>query len=352
MNAPRQSPHLAAPQTRACSDIRGNLRRSTSSTSGMHLAVPSFSLYKTTINLYIPFIEVNRNSSVISSSLAPSPNMDRLTSTRRTPNLLDLPVEIRHCIYSYLFLHRDPIWMGTRYIGLRFGEANDPVFCTTFFRVSKKAHLDAISYAYGSNQIVLKDTFEAFTSLSSTALASIENLTVVHTSWTEENASEGRAWTCLKAKCSGLKILEVELHSDLLLQSVRHLADFFALIPSNEHRPGMVLDIYVWARHFDFDGGTRDYSRSLQMLRGGHRKTPSTPTLADPRTRVLRLPSKARSIVLCADMNAATLQALDAFLDDHDEIPLVKTTEHLPTTGRRAIGRTDHFCYTWTEATA
>lgn len=270
--------------------------------------------------------------------------------TRKTPNLLDLPVEIRHCIYSYLFLHCNPIWIGTRYIGLRFGDAYDPVFCTPFFRVSKKAHLDGISYAYGANQIVLKDTFEAFTSLSSAALASIENLTLIHSSWTQENAPEDKAWECLKRKCIGLKHMEVDLHSDLLLQSVRFLSDFFASLPSNYGRPSLLLDLYVWARHFDFDGGTKDYSRSLVLLKGGHKKTPSTPNFVSPRTRVLRLPSKAKAIVLTADMNEATVQALDAFLAEHDEIPLVKTSENLPTIGRRSIGRTERFCYTWTEA--
>lgn len=271
-------------------------------------------------------------------------------ASRKTPNLLDLPVEIRHGIYSNLFLHQNPIPIGTRYIGLRFGEAYDPVFCTPFFRVSKKAYLDAISYAYGANQLVLKDTFKAFTSLSPIALAAIEHLTVVHSSWTAEHESEGQAWDCLKANCSGLRYLEVELHSDLLLQSVRHLKELFASILPNEHQPSLVLDLYVWARHFDFDGGTRDYSRSLQMLRGGHKKTPSTPNFVAPKTRVQRFPRTAKSIVLSADLNAATVQALDDFLDDNDEIPLVKTTEPMSKTGRRSIGRTNRFCYTWVGA--
>ena len=273
----------------------------------------------------------------------------RPMSSTKIPNLLDLPVEIRHSIYSYLFLHRSPIAIGTRYIGLKFGEAYDPVFYTPFFWVSKKAHLDSISYAYGVNQLVLKDTFKAFTSLSDTALAAIEHLTVVHSSWTAEHESEGEAWSCLKAKCSGLKYLEVELHSDLLLQSVRYITEFFASMPPDERRPSLVLDLYVWARHFDFDGGTRDYIRSLQMLRGGHKKTPTTPNFVDPKARVLRLPRKAKSIVLSADLNAATVQALDAFLAENDEIKLVKTSEIIPRTGRRSSGRTDRFCYTWTE---
>ena len=268
-------------------------------------------------------------------------------SSKTTPNLLELPVEIRHAVYSYLFLHRSPVSIGTKYIGLRFGEAYDPVFYTPFFRVSKRAHLDSISYAYGANQIVLKDTFAAFISLSSTALAAVEHLTVVHSTWTAEHESEGKAWDCLKAKCSGLKYLEVDLHSDLLLQSIRHLAQFFASIPSHENRPILILDLHVWARHFDFDGGTRDYSRSLQLLRGGHRKTPSTPNFVDPKTRVMRLPSKAKAIVLSADTNAATVQAIDAFLADSEEIALIKTTETISATGKRSIGRTDRFYYTW-----
>lgn len=267
--------------------------------------------------------------------------------TLKTPNLLDLPVEIRHGIYSYLFLHQSPIQIGTRYIGLKSSEAYDPVFYTPFFQVSKKAHLDAISYAYGANQFVLKDTFKAFTSLSSTALAAIENLTVVHSSWIAEHESEDQAWGCLKANCIGLRYLEVELHSDLLLQSMQYLNQFFASIPRNEHRPALVLNLYVWAKHFDFDGGTRDYSRSLQMLRGGHRKSPNAPNFVDPRVRVLRLPSRAKNIVLSADLNAATVQAVDAFLDDNENLSLVKTREPIPKTGRRSVGRSDRFCYSW-----
>lgn len=263
------------------------------------------------------------------------------------PNLLDLPIEIRHRIYRHLFLHENPVAIGTRYIGLRFGDDYDPVFCTPLFRVSKRASYDAISYAYGKNQLVLKDTFKAFTSLSSIALASIEHLTVVHSSWTAEHESEDQAWSCLKAQCTGLKDLEVELHSDLLLQTVRYLGELFHTVPPHCPRPSLKLDLYVWARHFDLDGGNRDYSRSLQLLRGGHKKTLSTPNFVNPRVRVQRLPSTATSIVLSADLNTATIQALDDFLDEHDEIPLIKTTEPLSKTGRRSLGRTDRFCYTW-----
>jgi hypothetical protein len=269
-----------------------------------------------------------------------------------TPNLLDLPVEIRHGIYCHLYLHEFPVSVGTRYIGLRFGDDYDPVFCTPFFRVSKRAHLDAISYAYGKNKLVLKDTFKAFTSLSSIALAAIEHLTVVHSSWTAEHESEGQAWNCLKANCSGLKDLEVELHSDLLLQTVRHLHELFTTIPPNGPRPSLILDIYVWERHFDFDGGNHDYSRSLQMLRGGHKKSPSAPHFVDPKIRIKRLPTNATSIVLSADLNAATVQALDDFLDDNDEIPLAKTTEPISKTSKRSIGRTSRFCYTWRDLSA
>lgn len=264
-----------------------------------------------------------------------------------TPNLLDLPVEIRHGIYRHLFLHQNPISIGTRYIGLKFGDDYDPVFCTPFFRVSRRAHLDAISYAYGKNQLVLKGTFKAFVSLSSIALAAIGNLTVIHSTWTAEQESEGQAWDYLKANCSGLKDLEVELHIDLLLQTVRYLCELFDSIPAHDPRPNLKLDLYVWARHFDLDGGNRDYSRSLQILRGGHKRTPSTPNFVDPKVRIQRLPSNATSIVLSADLNAVTIQALDDFLDEHDEIPLVKTIEAISKTGKRSTGRTDRFCYTW-----
>ena len=275
-----------------------------------------------------------------------------MSSPSTTPNLLDLPVEIRHKIYSHLFLHAYPIAIGTTYTGLQYAGENDPIFCTPLFRVSKKVHLDTISYAYGKNQLILKDTFKAFTSLSSIALAAIEHLTIVHSSWTAEHESESQAWDCLKAKCSGLRYLEVELHSDLLLQAVQHLHLLFASIPQGGSRPALVLELYVWARHFDFDGGNRDYSRSLQMLRGGHKKTPSTPYFVEPKARVQRLPKSARNIVLSTDLNAATVQALDDFLDDRDDILLVKTTEPMSKTGRRSIGRTDRFCYTWTDTAA
>lgn len=269
-----------------------------------------------------------------------------------TPNLLDLPVEIRHGIYRHLYLHPFPIYIGTGSVGFGFGDDHDSVFCTPFFRVSKRAHLDAISYAYGKNQLVLKDAFKVFTSLSSTALAAIEHLTVVHCSWTAEHDSEGQAWNCLKANCSGLKDLELELHSDLLLQTVRHLREFFAAIPPNRPRPSLVLDVYVWARHLDFDGGNHDYTRSLQMLRGGHKKSPSTTHFVDPKIRIRRLPSNATSIVLSADLDAATVHALDEFLDDNDDIPLVKTTKLISKNSMRSIGRTNRFCYTWRDSSA
>jgi len=88
------------------------------------------------------------------------------------------------------------------------------------------------------------------------------------------------------------------------------------------------------------------------MLRGGHKKTPSTPYFVEPKARVQRLPKSARNIVLSTDLNAATVQALDDFLDDRDDILLVKTTEPMSKIGRRSVGRTDRFCYTWTDTAA
>ena len=124
--------------------------------------------------------------------------------------LLDLPVEVRHNIYSHLFKHTgQSIWIHSPYRGLLFpsslSEPREPVFHTQIFRTSKAICADTISFAYGTNDLVLQDScHSAFCGLSRDALASIKDLTVIHHRWVEETSVEQLAWERIRDNCTGL----------------------------------------------------------------------------------------------------------------------------------------------------
>src|SRR5207247_1901006 len=149
---------------------------------------------------------------------------------------------------------------------------------------------DAIAYAYGANDFVLRDSYPAFCNLGPHALASIRDLTVIHNAWTAENDNENRAWQIMKTECTGLKCLELDLHADMLLEVVAYLPLFFASLHPNDNDPTVILDLYVWERHFAFDSTERDCYRSLDLLQGNHQKSLHSPKFVHPGDRVMRLP--------------------------------------------------------------
>lgn len=277
------------------------------------------------------------------------------TLLRKGRTFMDLPAEIRYAIYRYLFCHHgeSPIWLSTKYCALQTFEPveeEEPIFHTAIFRVCRAIHEDSVKFAYGVNNFVLRDSFPAFCRLGSSALAAIRHLTIMHTTWTSENEAEDRAWAVIQRQCTNLKRLEVELHADLLLQSIPHLTLFFHSLARDDQRrppPGLTLDLYVWDKYFSFDPSDRDMYRARNLLLGIEEKCSHTPRFVDPQARVLRLPSAAEDIVLRADVSQSAVQALDNFLKCSWWIPLVKETRVLPITGRRAVGRSKRFCYVW-----
>lgn len=259
---------------------------------------------------------------------------------------MDLPIEVRHAIYTHLFCHQgSPISISQKYRGLNSFEPSEPIFYTEMFRVCKAIYHDAIAFAYSANEFILQDSYPAFCCLGSEAHRSIKDLTVVHNHWTSEDAVEILAWDFIQTRCTGLKCLEVDLHSDMLLEAVSHLNLFYKALKVGENRPTISLDLYVWERHFSFDPVDREYRRSLALLRGTHEKSRYTPNFVNPRKRVLRLPSSPSDIVFSSDVSPAAVQALDNFLESVDNIHLIKTQRALPNTGRRACGRSARFCY-------
>jgi hypothetical protein len=267
--------------------------------------------------------------------------------TRQQLGLMSLPTEVRHAIYKYLFCHKgSPVWLGTRYMDLKGMEPSEPTFHTQLFRVCKDISLDAISFAYSANEFVLRDSFPSFCGLGKAALGAITSLTVIHSSWTAAHAMEDASWNVIKTDCLRLKSLELDLHSDVLLDAIKYLGDFFGSLQQNQF---LTLDLYVWERHFSFvDNSDHEYTRSLHLLNGIHETSSSTPRFINPQERVMRLPSSARDIVLSADVNSGAIQALDNFLESNKQISLTKERQPLPKVGRRACGRSARYCYVWT----
>ena len=266
--------------------------------------------------------------------------------------LLDLPIECRHSIYQYLFCHSSsPVWLSSKYSGWDCFQSPEPVFHTQLFRVCKSISNDAIIFAYSANKFILRDSNPAFRRLGKLALASLKDLTVIHNAWTAEHREENTALEIMKASCTGLKCLELDLHADMLLEAVSYLTYLWRLSQPGVHRPNLVLDFYVWERHFAFDSTARDFSRSIDLLQGTHKKSTRTPNFVHPLTRIHRLPTSPDDIILSADVGQGLIQAMDLFLSRNTSLPLVKQQQILPISGRRSCGRSARFCYTWEEPT-
>ncbi|KIV85450.1 hypothetical protein PV11_01144 [Exophiala sideris] len=265
-----------------------------------------------------------------------------------------LPPEIRHQIYTHLFCHKPaPIPLGPGILEPRFGlpgkdDARDkqPTFYTAIFRVNKSISRDALRFAYSANSFQLTADLSCFFGLSQTALASIKSLTVFNNCWIEGRPST-KVWDILNQKCSSLETLAVQPSSHLLWQALPHLKEYVHSFPQGQPKPRLIIDVYVWDRHFSFDTAEHEYQRALQELNGGT-GADGTQGFMRPGEIAIRLPKQVKQIDFVLDVNAGGVRALTEFLQSSSDLPLVKTTELLPCKNYRVGSRIRH-CYVWLE---
>ncbi|KIX10331.1 uncharacterized protein Z518_01413 [Rhinocladiella mackenziei CBS 650.93] len=280
-----------------------------------------------------------------------------MTSThpaQRRLGLLDLPPEVRHKIYRYLFCHKPlPITLGS---GDRIPQINEtwldvdetePTFYTEIFRVNKAISCDALQFAYSANSFRLFTDLHSFCRLGATALASIRTLAIFNNCW-KPGGHISVIWDTFNQRCPSLEYLIVQPSSHILLQAIPHLKDFFASIPQNEPRPRLVLDIHVWDRHFSFDIPDREHKKALEELHGtwgaaGWRG------FADPEEIVMRMPRHVKQIDFVLEMGPGAVQALNEFLHESPNVFFVETDEQLSYSGHQREGRRAHHCYYWEE---
>ncbi|KAI1626906.1 hypothetical protein EDD37DRAFT_237602 [Exophiala viscosa] len=264
----------------------------------------------------------------------------------------DLPPEIRHQIYTHLFCHKpSPIPLGPGILEPRFGlpgkdDARDeqPTFYTALFRVNRRISRDALRFAYSVNSFQLTADLSCFFRLSQTALASIKTLTVFNNCWIEGRPST-KVWDILNQKCSSLETLAVQPSSHLLWQALPHLKEYAASLEQGRPRPRLVVDVYVWERHFSFDTAEHEYQRALQELNGAT-GAGGTRGFVSPVEMAMRLPRHVKQIDFVLDVNAGGVQALTEFLQISPDLPLVKVVEPLPCKNYRVGSRIRH-CYVW-----
>jgi hypothetical protein len=269
---------------------------------------------------------------------------------RRTDNwLLDLPTEVRHSIYEYLFCDSpSPVWLIHHYPSWPSleVESKDWIFQTQVFRLCKRIYEDAVRFAYGFNVFKLQDDFSTFGCLGMTALSSIRHLTIVQGAWRAETPHEDKAWQVVGKHCPSLEWLEVVLHADMLIPAIPYLRSFLDDAKRQGNSPSIGVDLHVWDRHFSFDVGHRDYGRAQKMIEGTHVDGPHNPKFISPEKRVMRLPSRTQEIVLTADVTAGTIRALDDYLETTSPVSLKKSSRTVPRKGYRAAGgRSSRYWY-------
>ncbi|KAJ9632814.1 uncharacterized protein PV06_02784 [Exophiala oligosperma] len=267
--------------------------------------------------------------------------------------LLDLPLEVRHQIYKHLFCHRAwPIPLGPGSLApLQLQDKNDlaePIFQTAIFRVNRAVGTDALRFAYSANNFQLPADLTTFCHLGDIALASIRTLTVHNNCWLVGEGSR-RVWDIINHKCADLELLIVQPSTHLLWQAIPHLKEYVASFGNDTlSRPKLVLDLYVFDRHFSFDLPEREYHRALQELKGIVDSDYAWRGFVPVREIVSFLPKHVKRIDFVLDVSAGGVRALDEVLRDSSDLPLVKTA--LPSPGRDyRYGHRAQLCYIWKE---
>ena len=237
--------------------------------------------------------------------------------------LLDLPTEVRHRIFGYLFCaNPGQLWMSSLYKATSLGRVTTayPIFQTQVFRLCTKMYRDAIMFAYSANDFLIRDDFSAFWNLGAAALASIRHLTVMQAARDPHTSVEERAvWPIIQQYCTNIAQLHVPLHDETLLPVVPYLK----LLPKSQK---LYLDLSVWDRHFTYDSVMHEHARAKRLIEEGRSGESNRLEYCSPTERVMRLPKHAREIILSADLTEGSIRALDEYIASQDRPFLLKSS--------------------------
>ena len=274
-------------------------------------------------------------------------------SLRRPATLTDLPTEVRHQIYSYLFsCSTGSISLScTPHDSRMFNWINDAgppeaPFCTSLFRLNKAISNDALQFAYSANSFSLNGNLSRLQSLGVIALASIKRLTLFNNFWAISQEVLVQLRQLLDSRCTSLEVFTLETSAHFVVQSLPYLQDFLDEIPKESPRPKLVLDLYVLDRHFSFDAPEKDYRLSLLCL---HKKSVHL-GLVDPfpaAESVKQLPRRTKQITIVSDVGTGFIRALDEFLLEFPEHRFVKTQNPPSSLDVLRPGRSTRIWYIW-----
>ena len=267
-------------------------------------------------------------------------------------SLLELPVEVRYQIYSYLFCHKpSPITLGIQdffskwALSSPFDEPQEPTFYTALFRVNKAVSRDAVRFAYSSNSFRFDKDIETFCRLGPIALASIKTLRVYKNAWLSSGYATG-LWETLNRSCSGLELLVAEAASHVLQGAIPYLKDYMASIPAGCTKPRLILDLTVLERHFSFDFPDREYQSALQELHDNveDRKWQQFNLQS---TYVMRLPRQVKEIQFVVAIGPGAYRALHETLKEHPDLGFVESEDVASVAGDGMEGRGKRQCFIW-----
>lgn len=272
---------------------------------------------------------------------------------RQPATLTDLPTEVRHQIYTYLFCcSTGPISLSCRPHDPKasswLGDDGPPeaTFCTSLFRLNKAISIDALQFAYSANSFSLNGNLNRLRSLGSIALASIKRLTLFNNFWEISPEVLDQLRQLLESRCTGLEVFTLETSAHFVVRSIPYMKDFLDDISQGTPRPKLVLDLYVLDRHFSFDAPEKDYRLSLLSLH----KRPVHLGLVDPRPAaesVKQLPKRAKQITIVSDVGTGFVRALDEFLLEFPEHRFVKTQSPPDSLDVLRPGRSTRIWYIW-----
>ncbi|OAL25999.1 hypothetical protein AYO20_10268 [Fonsecaea nubica] len=277
---------------------------------------------------------------------------------RKRLGLLDLPTEVRHQIYAYLFCHKpNPITLGFHDFYTKWAtwplsdEAretpHEPTFHTALFRVNKAISRDALQFAYGANSFRFDKDIQTFCHLGAIALASIKTLRVYRNAWLNSSYATS-FWRTLDRHCPGLELIVIEAASHILLAAIPYLKDFMASIPHGQAKPRLVLDLNVWDRHFSFDFPDGDYQTALQDLRRTMVESDWKESL-DPYIYVMRMPRHVKEIRFALDLGPGAFRALEEVLSQSSDLCFVQADQATSNAAGHVAGRGIHRCLIWKE---
>jgi hypothetical protein len=268
------------------------------------------------------------------------------------PSLLDLPVEVRHQIYRYLFCIKwEPVLLGRQdpEKKLWLTEADEllelePTFHAALFRVNETISYDALRFAYSSNAFRIGKDVKTFSKLGPIALGSIKSIRLYRNCWAIGSEVQD-LWVNINQRCPNLEMVILEASPYVLLGAVPYVRHFIAATARSSSTPKMVLDMNILARHFSFDDPESEYHLLLNQLRwngDGH-----VSRWDQSLTYVMRLPRHVQEIRFVMDVGAGAFRAFQQILQEYPDIKFRQASDipRLQGNDNKSGGRRS--CFVW-----